>query len=700
MDYKTHRNSILGKCLLGLLIVIVFLLIVFPPNKWKFVDYARITQLDYTAEIVDNAEGDNGKVLITEQLTFDVHAQTKSDTFKELWRDLPESYVDGVKVSYKVLSVKQLNTNGMGYQEYLEAGKPYHSAPGAIVITSGYGPGTWYHSEGPYDGVDKFECVVFNVDIYREKVTFEIQYEMYNASLRYGDCSELYLSLFSGKDVKHLESVKGKILVPNDKMPDSGNYDAHSYGTNSHEFEFAESKTLISGYHAFIFSLDKSQLVFKPYNSYIEFALVSHGADKHKFTQFASKNIYYDDNDVYSWFLNEQKEYEELVLNARNNKIATVICLTVIAVVFAIIPLIVEKYCNKKYAFIKSIKNNEFYRDIPSLADETFVASFAFCKHRLSEGTKDANAAAMLGLIQKGYIESSKRSEKKDWTQENIRLTVSKDAVNAETGKLLFAEQTETEQLLFQLIRRHSVNGSISLNVLQDKVAEDYDYTRVVEESLKKITRTVGMQDGYFKTDRYKEIKKDFRGYSVVCGVLGVIALLLNLAISKTRLDFAFGALFILAAGFAVSMVLTAILSRKYVLLTQYGEEEYRKWRGLYNFLNSETLINERTIQEVAIWEEYLIYATAFGISDKVISALAIRCPEYNSNNSRIIGHPYFCSRAFVRFHTRSFMHSIKTASRQSRFGSSGYGGGGYGGGFGGGYGGGGRGGGGGGGGH
>lgn len=74
-------------------------------------DYARITDVDYKAVVVDEP-GSRGKVVITERLTYDIHAASKDNLFWELWRDLPESYIDGVKVSYKVNSVKQILDDG------------------------------------------------------------------------------------------------------------------------------------------------------------------------------------------------------------------------------------------------------------------------------------------------------------------------------------------------------------------------------------------------------------------------------------------------------------------------------------------------------------------------------------------------------------------------------------------------------------
>ena len=81
-------------------------------------DYARITDVDYKAVVVDEPDRE-GKIIVTERLTFDIHAASKNNLFWELWRDLPEEYIDGVKVEYKVNSVKQILDNGteIVYQE-------------------------------------------------------------------------------------------------------------------------------------------------------------------------------------------------------------------------------------------------------------------------------------------------------------------------------------------------------------------------------------------------------------------------------------------------------------------------------------------------------------------------------------------------------------------------------------------------------
>ena len=117
-------------------------------------------------------------------MTFDIHAASENNLFWELWRDLPEDYVDGVKVDYKVNSVKQIYPDGREVV-YEESPKLYWDDYDYVSYNPNSGPGKWYHSEGPYDeDLEQYECVFFYVDgLYREEVVFEIEYEMYNLSL-------------------------------------------------------------------------------------------------------------------------------------------------------------------------------------------------------------------------------------------------------------------------------------------------------------------------------------------------------------------------------------------------------------------------------------------------------------------------------------------------------------------------------------
>jgi uncharacterized membrane protein len=65
--------------------------------------------------------------------------------------------------------------------------------------------------------------------------------------------------------------------------------------------------------------------------------------------------------------------------------------------------------------------------------------------------------------------------------------------------------------------------------------------------------------------------------------------------------------------------------------ITHYKDrlEEVRQVFGLKKFLKEFTLLDERHVQEVALWKDYMIYATLFGIADQVIRDMKKINPEY-----------------------------------------------------------------------
>lgn len=58
-------------------------------------------------------------------------------------------------------------------------------------------------------------------------------------------------------------------------------------------------------------------------------------------------------------------------------------------------------------------------------------------------------------------------------------------------------------------------------------------------------------------------------------------------------------------------------------------EDEVRQVFGLRKFLKEFTLLDERGVNEVKLWKDYMVYATLFGIADQVIKDMKQINPEY-----------------------------------------------------------------------
>ena len=488
-------------------------------------DYARITDVEYRAVLVDEP-GQTSKVSVTERITFDVHAISKNNLYWELWRDLPEIETDGVISKFDVKSVKQIKDDG---SEIIleESPRLYWEDEDYVNSNSELGPNKWFHSPGPYNEYYRqYECVFFYVDgIYQEKLTFEIEYEMTNPALRYLDCSELYLCLYSEETTKYLESYKAEILIDNKDMPSKGNYKTYTFGTSANTFEYEESATKNSGYYTFSIELDEKDLKFTPANEYIEFSLVAFNEDKHKFTEYAAMNDYYFYNAL-SEIFEENDYYSNISKHYAKSRIITFLICGILSVIIIIYTFKRDAKMRKKYNILTPTTEYKYFRDIPSNLDPLFASTLVFCKDD-NKKIKDGFSAIMLSLIRKKYIEVTRINPRKEWLSRNTRIQILPSANQSGIAQealdviqelynveFSFDEKQEplsqiepltlSESYYFNLIKKHSCGLTITLHEFQQKISSDYVATDMFVRNIDNVPFNVGINDGYFQKVQYK----------------------------------------------------------------------------------------------------------------------------------------------------------------------------------------------------
>lgn len=109
--------------------------------------------------------------------------------------------------------------------------------------------------------------------------------------------------------------------------------------------------------------------------------------------------------------------------------------------------------------------------------------------------------------------------------------------------------------------------------------------------------------------------------------------------------------------------------------LTDIGKSQLTEAIGLKKFLEDFTMIDEREIKEVSIWDSYLVYATLFGVSDKVIKQMKKVYPQELIDQQQVnidyLERSYIYSRMFDNMIVRNYTryHHVN----QSMFGNSGW---------------------------
>ena len=81
----------------------------------------------------------------------------------------------------------------------------------------------------------------------------------------------------------------------------------------------------------------------------------------------------------------------------------------------------------------------------------------------------------------------------------------------------------------------------------------------------------------------------------------------------------------------AVVLFLRYFAKKSINVFNQAGLDEKEKWKAFKKYMEDFSLLHEKSIPDLILWEKYLVYATAFGIADKVLQGLKSVYPNYNN---------------------------------------------------------------------
>ncbi|MCI8362854.1 MAG: DUF2207 domain-containing protein [Clostridia bacterium] len=75
---------------------------------------------------------------------------------------------------------------------------------------------------------------------------------------------------------------------------------------------------------------------------------------------------------------------------------------------------------------------------------------------------------------------------------------------------------------------------------------------------------------------------------------------------------------------------------KREIVLTPKGKEECKKAKELKNYIIDYSLVNDKDVNSIEIWGEYLVYATAFGIPSKVTQRFGAKLEGMNIDLEKI----------------------------------------------------------------
>lgn len=178
-------------------------------------------------------------------------------------------------------------------------------------------------------------------------------------------------------------------------------------------------------------------------------------------------------------------------------------------------------------------------------------------------------------------------------------------------------------------------------------------------------------------------VSQEFFESNVKIRVFGILYAILGFVIMSFHMTFGiFNVLTVmLIICSAVFLLYVCLFTKK----TVRGIEHYSKWKAFKKFLLDFGRFDEKELPQIVLWERYLVYASIFGIADKVSKVMKVKFSEMNYQASnRDILFDYVVWSHLNSSLTRTVSSSISTARVSvSEAASSSYSsGGGFGGGF------------------
>lgn len=323
------------------------------------------------------------------------------------------------------------------------------------------------------------------------------------------------------------------------------------------------------------------------------------------------------------------------------------------------------------FKHIKTIKNTtkilptqelDYFREIPGKDETPADALFLYNKGvttRYSFGP--IFSSTLLNLSLKGYFKIETELNEKG--KEQVYISVLRDMtdLNYEEKKIaifICNAMKGKDKLTIKDLQKYIKSRPETVSRLIEKTGED--------------TKNKNIQNGNYSKETASK-KSTYACISVMYGILAMGALMFTV-VTKFML--------LVSAISFINTILTAIIAGKFSTLTQKGIDEREKWKGLKKYMEDFSLLNEKEIPALTLWEEFLVYATAFGIANKVIKQLKLVYPEIeNMDNFNTTSYIYLMSHTnFNSSFNTAINSSISSAMSSGTGGGGGFSGGGGGG--------------------
>ena len=486
---------------------------------------------------------------------------------------------------------------------------------------------------------------------------YEISYTVKDAITKYNDYSELYWQFVGENFEVSADKITGTIYLPSNVSNKeeikvwghTEDLNGTIYATDLNKIEF-ELDNFRSGRYVEIRTLFPTELITS--------------SKRIKNTEILQTVI--KEETKWAEDANAKRERQEWM-----DKNLPGILLCGYIVINIILIIIFGKKAIKYYKKIKELKKYEpttkleYFRDIPyenATPGEAFKTLNVYLNAEMPNTFGKIFSATMLDLTLKGFLDI--KQEKNEKGKDVINVYILKQVTDG-----LKADETRIMVFLREASKGENV---ITLKELEKFIKNNPTKTEKKKKNNDKVIKQQLVNEGIID----EEIQKEYQKYSNILTSY-VLAIVFSICFGM----FIFVIPIML---FIINAILCNKIAKKLNLLTQKGVDMQEQWKGLKKYMEDFSMLDRREVPELVIWEKYLVYATAFGIADKVIKQLKIVYPNFDEITATNLSTYTYINLMVNTDFSRNFSNAI-TSSMSSAYSSATGGGGGFSGGGGGG---------------
>lgn len=433
----------------------------------------------------------------------------------------------------------------------------------------------------------KLEIGVVMPDFYRGTRTITFSYTLTNLMTGYADRAGLYYKFVDETNTLSIKNLNAKVTFPSvDKLEDIAVWTHIDDGNGSGIIQAADTVVY--------------QAEELPEEKYFETRLLlpKDGYELKKTNNATFSDINAEES---KW----QEDFRREAQRAKNFRIADYV-LAALTVVLSVIILI--------FIYIKRKPRPDpdapiYIREIPTgwTAGEMAPVYHYYGKYEVS----DAMSATILDLCRRHYIDIKPGDKKK-----SAEILVNNYDIS---------DLKPHERIVYELLYKCGGNAAFTMKYFESFAEKNSAYFGKKIEEFKNATYGMSQGMGITPKNKLDKFGKIASGLSKFACCVGIILLVATVILSFIGFFMVFTALALILSGVA-----TLILTRKQKPpLSENGQKTYDKFRALGRFMTDFSNMDKHELPQLILWEEYMVYATAMGIADKVAEQLEIAYPEY-----------------------------------------------------------------------